>query len=1486
MRLKVTYRESGATPDHHDVLITADARTTPHDVAGALWVGAGHEGAPPPSLTLRVVADRATRTLAPTEPLADSGIVSGGVVEVAYEPERTRSRGPAGATLTVVAGPDAGLTVPLPVGSSDVGRSAECDVRLTDPTVSKVHARVNVGEEIEVIDQRSANGVVVGGARVGRIRLGVGDVVELGATALRIGALLGAGAGIPGVAAAGGERAVVRPPRVVRRPRVREVGLPKVPTPAEGQPFPWLATLAPLVMGVVLFVATQSLLSILFIALSPLLMLGAWVDQRLQVRRKARAQAAAFRAALAAAVTTYDQANRADVAALEVMHPSVADCQRVVTEPSGLLWTRRPEHPEFLQLRLGIGVRPSYLRFPADEAEAVPELLSEYRETQRRLAALAGAPIVADLREAGGVGVCGEAERVADVARGLVVQLLALHSPPEVVLAALTSASARSRWEWLTWVPHTSSATSPLSGPHLACDAGAGGALLASLEELVGSRLGAGNSRAGQQDDVRGPCPDGEATRAPVVPTVVVLVDDAPVDRGRLTRIAETGPDVGVHVLWVARDRLLLPAACRAYLDVGRTGGADETPVVTAGLVRTETSVTPVVPEGIGAAAALAFGRQLAPLLDAGSPVADDSDLPRLLPLVTLLDAAGSRESDRVVERWTENASLVDRRDGAARRPFPRDLSALVGYDASAPFALDLRAHGPHALVGGTTGSGKSEFLQAWVLGLAHAYAPDRLTFLFVDYKGGSAFSRCVDLPHCVGLVTDLSPALVRRALTSLRAEIRHREELLNRKGVKDLMELERLGDPDCPPSLVIVVDEFAALVTDVPEFVDGMVDVAQRGRSLGLSLVLATQRPEGVIKDNLRANTNLRVALRMSDEHNSTDVLGSPLAAHIDPAIPGRGAVKFGPGRVVPFQSAYPGSRPPALPPAPPVEIRDLGFGEGRAWPAPPREEVAKDLPTDLERLVAAIDAAAERAGVPLPRRPWLPPLAPVYSLERLRQRSDDELVVGVADEPERQRHVTAHFRPDLEGNILYVGTGGSGKSTALRSLATAASITPRGGPVHVYGLDFAGGALSSLEVLPTVGSIVMGDDEERVARLLRMLSAEVDARRERYAAVNAATLADYRRIAGAPGEPRILVLLDGFSGFRADYDTTAARTALYDLLLRLLVEGRTAGIHVAMTADRPNAVPMSVASAFQRRLVLRLADQEAYRDMGVPHDVLTPVSPPGRCLEVGRGLEMQIPVIGTSLSLAVQARDLAKLAEVLRPHHPMRPPEVRRLPDMVSVADLPPTVEGMPVLGVEDASLGPIGFEPAGAVAVAGPSGSGRTGAVRWLAEALRRAGVSGALVRVGARPSPIAAARCWDVSVVGIAGAAQALRHVADEVDGSGMPGAGGPIAAVFVEAAADLVGTEAEAELERLVKAARARRLLLVAEAETSEWSGGWGPLSDLRNARTGLLLQPEPHDGDALLRTQLPLFKQIDLPPGRGFWVRGARVSKVQIPLVR
>ena len=368
----------------------------------------------------------------------------------------------------------------------------------------------------------------------------------------------------------------------------------------------------------------------------------------------------------------------------------------------------------------------------------------------------------------------------------------------------------------------------------------------------------------------------------------------------------------------------------------------------------------------------------------------------------------------------------------------------MVGQSAGEPLTLDLRSQGPHALVGGTTGAGKSEFLQSWVLGMAAGYSPDALTFLFVDYKGGAAFAECIALPHSVGLVTDLSPHLVRRALTSLNAELRYREHILNARKAKDLVELQRRGDPDAPPSLVIVVDEFAALVQEVPEFVDGVVNVAQRGRSLGLHLILATQRPAGVIKDNLRANTNLRVALRMADEADSDDVLGSPLAADFSPDIPGRGAAKTGPGpdHRVPDRLRRrvdgPGRRAPAAGTAR-AGLRcgpALGGAVG-GGPAGRRRPRAR---TTSPGWSTTISEASRRAQLPAPRKPWLPELAATYDLQFLRQRSDTELVLGVLDDPERQEQRTVSFRPDVDGNLAVYGTGG------VRQVDAAADPGDRG--------------------------------------------------------------------------------------------------------------------------------------------------------------------------------------------------------------------------------------------------------------------------------------------------------------------------------------------------------------------------------------------------------------------------------------------------------
>ena len=259
----------------------------------------------------------------------------------------------------------------------------------------------------------------------------------------------------------------------------------------------------------------------------------------------------------------------------------------------------------------------------------------------------------------------------------------------------------------------------------------------------------------------------------------------------------------------------------------------------------------------------------MSPLVDAGAVLDDDSDLPRTVSWLELHDPRLADDPAAVIERWQESRSILT--GPAAPAAGPRRAPAPCAPSSARRPASRTRS--TCACTARTRCSaappapGKSELLQTWILAMAAAHSPQRVTFLLVDYKGGSAFRDCVNLPHTVGLVTDLSPHLVTRALASLRAELTYREHLFSQKKVKDLLELEQTGDPDTPPSLVIVVDEFAALVQEVPDFVDGVVNVAQRGRSLGLHLVLATQRPTGVIKDNLRANTNLRLALRMADE-------------------------------------------------------------------------------------------------------------------------------------------------------------------------------------------------------------------------------------------------------------------------------------------------------------------------------------------------------------------------------------------------------------------------------------------------------------------------------------------------------------------------------------------------------------------------------------------------------------------------------------------
>jgi DNA segregation ATPase FtsK/SpoIIIE and related proteins len=328
------------------------------------------------------------------------------------------------------------------------------------------------------------------------------------------------------------------------------------------------------------------------------------------------------------------------------------------------------------------------------------------------------------------------------------------------------------------------------------------------------------------------------------------------------------------------------------------------------------------------------------------------------------------------------------------RIPGRGSLACAIGVGAGGRMVVDLVADGPHAVIGGTTGSGKSELLVSWVLGMAAACSPEQLNVLLVDFKGGSSFAALRDLPHCVGLVTDLDEAAASRAMLSLRAELRHRERVLSEHTARSLLDL---GAEVELPRLVIVVDEFQALTASFPELHELFADLAARGRSLGVHLILCTQRPAGAVRDAVLANCTLRMSLRVNNRADSVAVIGSPAAAELPRSPAGRALLAREDGECAAIQ---------------------LAIADGQS--------------------VASV--AGRWSGSPWsPRRPWLDPLPAVVDPGVLSPLPQRGVAFALMDLPELQRQSVAFYDPDADGSLLVVGGHRSGKTGVLAAIAKA---------------------------------------------------------------------------------------------------------------------------------------------------------------------------------------------------------------------------------------------------------------------------------------------------------------------------------------------------------------------------------------------------------------------------------------------------------------
>jgi S-DNA-T family DNA segregation ATPase FtsK/SpoIIIE len=384
------------------------------------------------------------------------------------------------------------------------------------------------------------------------------------------------------------------------------------------------------------------------------------------------------------------------------------------------------------------------------------------------------------------------------------------------------------------------------------------------------------------------------------------------------------------------------------------------------------------------------------------------------------LHACAREQARGLAERLAHRADVAGRRPHSAALPAAvaladllsaapgGGLSAPIGCGTEGPVTLDLVADGPHALVAGTTGSGKSELLISWVLAMAHGRSPDDVAFLLIDFKGGAAFTPLAPLPHVLGTLSDLDARLTRRAIESLRAEVFRRERVLAQHGAREIAQL----DPGVLARLVIVVDEFAALVAADPELHDVFTDLAARGRSLGLHLILCTQRPAGVVRDAVLANIGLRISLRVADRSDSIAMVGDDAASRLSATPRGRAVIA----------------------------------GEG----GPRTVQIAMAAPGDAQRCTAG-SPHSRLSGASAPR-PWLDPLPAQVHLDQLPDPSAG-LAFGLVDLPAEQRQPVAAYDPASHGHLLVLGAAGAGATTAVTTLAESARRA--GTPVVVLSAD-----------------------------------------------------------------------------------------------------------------------------------------------------------------------------------------------------------------------------------------------------------------------------------------------------------------------------------------------------------------------------------------------------------------------------------------------
>lgn len=858
-----------------------------------------------------------------------------------------------------------------------------------------------------------------------------------------------------------------------------------------------------------------------------------------------------------------DEARKKESALLNDIYYSIEQELEQIREFSGDLFDKTVTDEDYLHVRLGTGSRPAIRKInykKQERLETNDELMSRPENLYNEFKNVDNVPIVLKLKENNAIGVVGAPDQLYVMMKNIIIDLCVRHYYKDVSLFFILSQEDAKKFYWARWFQNLQN--DALHVRNIVCDDESKNNLFEYLYVELSRR-------------------ETEKVNSPHV--VVMVFDDVGIKLHPLSRYIEKAKELGFTFLFFENYKELLPQGCNHIVLLNPDNCSGRLIPVCDVNESLDFSYTTIDDDS-----ALYIAQRSASVYC--EEVGLESNLTKNITLYELLNIMTADDLD-LSARWAESKVY-------------KSMAAPLGVmRKNEVVSLDLheKAHGPHGLVAGTTGSGKSEILQSYVLSMATLFHPYEVSFVIIDFKGGGMVNQFKDLPHLIGAITNIDGDEIDRSLLSIKAELLKRQNLFAEANVNHIdayIKKYKAGEAETPlPHLIIIVDEFAELKADQPEFMKELISAARIGRSLGVHLILATQKPAGQVNEQIWSNSRFKLCLKVQDKSDSNEVLKSPLAAEIKE--PGRAYLQVGNNEIFElFQSAYSGAS---------AEMNETGVkneftlsivalsGARSVIFEQKNEKQEKKAETQLQAIVSFVADYCERENIPHLPEICLPSLSEIIEIDTAPVFDDavvNSLVpIGMYDDPSHQ--FQGNYSVDLaEDNLMIIGASRFGKTNLLQLIIR--SLASRFSPeeVNIYILDFASMVLKNFESLVHVGGVVTASDDEKLKNFIKLINAEIAQRKKQLVSAGVSSFSAYRE-AGYTDMPQIVIMVDNMTALKEMYFQDD------DPILPITREGISVGISCIISNSSTTGIGYRYLANFSSRVALFCNDSGEYANV-----------------------------------------------------------------------------------------------------------------------------------------------------------------------------------------------------------------------------------------------------------------------------------------------